>query len=897
MNQSFNRRRASEFVNLALKGTICAVLALPMAVHAQVDGSVQKKNKKQEEIESITVVGQKVSDVLAINAKRNSSNIIEALSTDDLGQLPDNNLGESIGRMSGVSTVLDEGVGRYVTIRGIDPSLVNVGIDGSAFGSTARTFDSGGGRASNMEALSSDFIGSIEVFKSVSADMDGDSIGGSINFISKSAFSMKEGTDSQLYLNGAIGANTSDDAPFSDNGSNDKLTLGYTARFGRENQFGLLLTANQKNEDKDVLKEGINYWVGATTLPSGDLAPTGVWDGLIHETGKKKGGSAKFEYWPNDNFYGFVSIIYSDEDQKWNKGEHITWNSGSYDESTSTFSNFAGLVQHKTPEFGTDGLIYSLGGDWDINDGEHEVSVRAATSSSESYLNEERFKWTGNWAALNGSYAVKGRNYLYDFDAESDALFNDPTTYNVDEIRDKQNTAETTIDTMRIDWSHNLDGEYGSFGFKTGAKHTKKEYEFLESFIRAQKYKGSEQYNSYIDSYDYLSPSASNPLLFGDVNRLTNDLISNFGSIRDFVYAETSPGSGTANFQKIKSDYTNARDLFTDETVDALYFIGTYSNEDTLFVKAGLRYEDTKWNGKNRLNGAQDEDFVNHGGSYDHLLPSLSVTFNYSESLVLRAAFSQTVGRPGMEQYAASESTPNSLTGVYRRSNPNLKPRESDNYDLSLEKYFDEGNSLFSVGVFEKNITNEIYDQQVAYQFDNGIEIVDSFYSQPGNAGSSEVSGFEVSYILTSFDFLPEAFQGLGFRANLTSQTGDLTILDSEGNVERKLDQKPQSPETIYNLSVTYDDHDIDARLSYQFQGERTISVAGGSDVTMADDLVRQDSKRLDLHLGYQVLDNVNIYLDIWNLTEEETRDEGFAFWDETTQYGSSYWLGTKISW
>jgi TonB-dependent receptor len=890
-------------LGLALQGFTGAVyaedsLSIEPSTTAEKPASKVKKNEKQAEFEQITVTGQKVADVLAINAKRFNDNIIEALSTNDLGQFPDNNLSESIGRMSGVSTILDEGVGRYVSIRGLDPSLVNVGIDGSAFSSTTRTFDDGAGRAANMEALSADFIGEIEVAKSVSADMDGDSIGGSINFVSKSAFSMKEGKDSLYYLHGAIGKNTSDEAPFSDNDANTKLILGYTGRFGSENQFGVVFTANQKDEDKDVFKKDIHSWDGRNlTLPSGAIAPLGVWDTIIHETGKKEGSSLKVEYWPSDEFYGFASVIYSDEKQNWRNGGHVVWNANedadSYDEETGEFSEFWGLVQNKNSEFGTDGLIYTLGGDWSFDDDKHQVSVRASNSSSKSYLDEQRFKWGVGWKAFNGTYASNGRSYSYDLDAESDALFENPDEYAVDRVREKINSAETAIDTMRIDWSHNLDGDYGSFGFKTGAKFTQKEYVFIEAYADAKKYQLDETYTDYIGVYDYESPSASNQLLFADLTGLTDELVNDFGSVTEFITTE-------GNFKSSKvNSYTNANNLNTDETVNALYFMGMYNNDDNLKLRAGLRYEETEWNGKNRLDNEQDADFVQHSGKYEHLLPSLSATFEYSDSLVLRAAFSQTVGRPGMEQYAAKSSIPNDETGFFYRSNPDLKPRESDNYDLSLEQYFDKGNSLFSFGLFAKDITNEIYDQQSSYLFDkngDGSEIVDAHFIQPTNAGSAKVEGFEVSYILTSFDFLPEAFQGLGFRANWTQQKGEFTTLDSEGSVERKFNYMPKAPETIYNLSLTYDDHGVDARLSYQFQGERAVNVAEGADATREDDLVRQDSKRLDLHIGYQVNDNVNIYFDGWNLTEAETTDQGYGFWDETTAYGSSYWLGTKIS-
>src|SRR5690606_31105572 len=120
---------------------------------------------------------------LATDAKRNADIIADFLKSDDIGQQPDYNIADSLRRLPGVQTVFDEDEGRYVSIRGLNPSFTVGSLDGAMMATAER-----GNRQLNMEAIPSTAVAALEVLKSRTPDIEGNAIGGSINLVTRSAF-------------------------------------------------------------------------------------------------------------------------------------------------------------------------------------------------------------------------------------------------------------------------------------------------------------------------------------------------------------------------------------------------------------------------------------------------------------------------------------------------------------------------------------------------------------------------------------------------------------------------------------------------------------------------------------------------------------------------------------
>ena len=138
-------------------------------------------------LDEVIVTGSRVSQLLALQRKRAAESILDAVSADTVGKLPDFNVAEAIQRLPGLSVEIDQGEGRYTVIRGIDADLNNVTIDGNLVGSPE-----GSGRRVALDVVPSDLVSMVEVVKAITPDLDGNASGGNINVVTRSAFDSAE---------------------------------------------------------------------------------------------------------------------------------------------------------------------------------------------------------------------------------------------------------------------------------------------------------------------------------------------------------------------------------------------------------------------------------------------------------------------------------------------------------------------------------------------------------------------------------------------------------------------------------------------------------------------------------------------------------------------------------
>jgi TonB-dependent receptor len=189
-----------------------------------------------QKLSAFVVEGYIEGRAKALQQKRTAENIMDIVSADSVGNLPDRNVAEAVARLPGISLVgtagsgqgaLDQGEGRYLSIRGAEPNLNQIMMDGATMAAPggARL-----GRAVPLDALSAGQVSSIEVIKSVTPDLDANAVGGSVNLKSASAFDRRT-----RFIGGSVAGNR--------NGNTDKTNLSaqlsYSDVFGPQNKWGL----------------------------------------------------------------------------------------------------------------------------------------------------------------------------------------------------------------------------------------------------------------------------------------------------------------------------------------------------------------------------------------------------------------------------------------------------------------------------------------------------------------------------------------------------------------------------------------------------------------------------------------------------------------------------------
>lgn len=280
------------------------------------------------------------------------------------------------------------------------------------------------------------------------------------------------------------------------------------------------------------------------------------------------------------------------------------------------------------------------------------------------------------------------------------------------------------------------------------------------------------------------------------------------------------------------------------------------------------------------------------------VLPSLMVRYHWTDDLVSRFAYTETLRRPGFNQLNANinynEDVTNVGYGTALGGNPNLEPTESKNYDISLEWYFAEGSSLYGT-LFQRDIEGFVIDfrRQVQREKPNG-DIGTYVLSQPFNASNGELKGLEIGAVWFP-DNLPSALDGFGIQASYTALESSQTtpITNSAGDIvgSEKTDLFGVSDES-YSVVLAYDKNDVGVRLSYAWRSEFLSDYEAAAFANPLE-IWKKPESSLDLQISYAVNDNLSVTFDGTNLTEEIYQSYYGENGATTNNFGSSLYSRT----
>ena len=317
-----------------------------------------------------------------------------------------------------------------------------------------------------------------------------------------------------------------------------------------------------------------------------------------------------------------------------------------------------------------------------------------------------------------------------------------------------------------------------------------------------------------------------------------------------------------------------------------------------LSATAGVRYEmtDVTVNGTQApitgltildqtemLAGFGDAQSIATESDYDVLLPNFSVRLEITDDLIARFAASSTITRPTLNSMSPVTVITTTRQGgdlTSTSGNPALEPFKSDNLDLSLEYYYDEA-SYASIGYFRKLVSNFIVNSQEDKTFeladgslltdpstgtnasapDAGDDVAVFTNTLPNNGEDATVDGFELA-LQHTFD------NGFGVLANGTIVDSDAELDPFDINQVFALTGLSDS----YNLVVFYETDDYQIRLAYNWRDEFVQSLTQGQG---DGPTIVESYQQLDISGSYSVTDNVEIFFEGINLTEEFVHKRG----------------------
>ena len=764
-------------------------------------------------VEALVVTGAALQNQEAIAARRDALTVVDALAQDDTGDLADQSLAEALSRVPGVSTMqvlYGEQESQYVAVRGITPDLNYVSVDGVGMISVAN--QGAGQRRVDLALIPSQAARKTEIYKTFTADQDAGAIGGVINIVPYSAFD--RGKD-RLYIDTFANYVTDNDVPGGNSlgGYKDKPWGGgvkglWTHRFGAEERFGLVLAGAYQVRSYDDVKRNPNgrtYYTaaGASTTPDQanwngfDPAPQALVDYEFTSYIKTYGGSATLEFKPTDRLYS--SLLAYDYRQTEDQTNNVF--------TLRAFTGLSGQTQHggvlKIPDART-AFNYDrfeneqYGAIWKTRyafDDRTNLEFRAGYNANTFYDLEWANAYQFKPSNLSVTYDTSGESVRFALAGSDLAGLTDPGKYALLTASDTLTTAKGQAYEAKLDFSRNFDSQTVGFGFKAGAglRRFDVRRDLDQTVYRTN--------NAKLTGYEY-DPKGYLPWMWG-----YPVLWVDYEKFRQGVLPSLAVNPASTASASAASDYRYGEDI------GYAYVSGLYATARTRVI-AGLRYDTADYDADVpvSLGGVYQAKTAHYAGDYRHLLPSLNLVHDLSESLRLKAGYSRTLGRPAPEDIAQAESR-NDTTFSISRGNPDLKPRRADNFDLTLERYFNGAKGLMSVGLFAKVIKNDIYE----LKDDQIIDGVPYVVSTPMNANQSKMRGIEAQYINNALPGLPGVLKDrVGVALNATRTWGDMDyVVDGAPlHVDRLLYQR----NWMANVAVFYKlPHDGEARVGYNW--------------------------------------------------------------------------------
>ncbi len=774
----------------------------------------------------------------AINRTFNADNIINVLPSDVINSLPNANVADAIGRLPDVTLERDEGEGKYVRVRGTEARLNHTTLDGVTIASPETV------RQIKLDLIPANLVESVQINKTLQANMEADGIGGSIDLRTRTAEDKPT-----IYLDAEGGYN-----PILTGRDNYTFDGTLGQRFLGDKKLGALISGSY-----DFNGRGIN-----DVEPGPALA--GTYDLRDYRYNRSRWGlGGTIDYRLNDTSNLFFHYLYAHFDnfgEDWIYSPQInsfvgdSLTQGGPDGTTS----FQALQRRPVQDIG--GL--QLGGhhvlrqsvfSWDVNSSlgrtrdQNYDNARFAPIAGSNPLNNITYNLDVskpltphlNVQSINGS-------------ATNTNIF-DPTQYFFKSLN-QQNTYNPEVDLgfgASLATPYTLAGHPSTFEFgglfrnehKFLNQNTRNFYPTADPVVN-----GSVVYNETpaLALSNFVEPSFSDPNYYGGIYRF--GVATNYNAIHAFS-ALSDPGIGDIlgnSFNQI-------------EKVSAGYVMNT-TNFKRFRVVLGLRFENT---GENNLGYVGQTNSTRQSGtgltpirvqtSYLNVLPSGSLRYAITPTSGIRFVYSRGLARPNFSDLIPFQSAPsggNARDNV-SQGNPNLNAEYADDIDVLYERTLLHG-GLLQGGYFYKHFSNPIV-ATVTEQSSNPSLTGNNqpyFLNQTINAGTASVYGFEVSF-QQHFTYLPGYLNGLGVSANYGythSQTNFPAYIDPSvlqiGQIsgpDRGDDPHPpligQAPNT-FNFSPTYDRHNLSVRLgatynqanisAYQYNSgaEGAITQGGG---------------------------------------------------------------------
>ena len=893
------------------------------AMSGQAIAEEADEKKAKEEIEIIEVSGIRRSLALSQAIKMSSSSVVEAVSAEDIGKLPDASIAESIARLPGITAQRLDGRANVISIRGLAPDFTTATLNGR------EQVTVGDNRGVEFDQYPSELLSGVVVYKTPDASLLSQAIGGTVDMqsirpLSHGKRDIAVGARFEKNDLGALNAGSTD--------TGHRFSISYIDQFADDTigiAIGLASMSSPNQEER------WNAW-GYPNHNYDDSQPLilgGAKPYVRSSELERTGLMGVIEYQPNDKVHTIVDAYYSDfKDTQILRGIEIPgqWGTGWAADSIEAFESSNGLV--------TSGRINGVRGQMRNDVNIRDAEVISLGWNTEYFLNDS---WTVvadlSYSKAERtdfgleSYSGSGRgngvgladNIGFAMTGDGGAVFNPELDY-----------SDTDLFKLggALSWGNSVVNSDGQDGFintpsvddelkalRLSAEHVVESdiitsVEFGVNYSERQKtkidtgiYLRLKDYPNMVDvpSEYLLSPTSLNFIGMG--NMLSYDA---YGLYKSGIYDEF--GQRQTDLGRVKGSWDITEKV---TTAYAQANIETEMMNIPVSGNIGVQVVNTDQSsvGNRATLDASGKVVVSEfiaGDKYTEVLPSINLNFEIADEQMIRIGAARTLARARMDKmnanvsfsYDAAKAASNDIEQSPwsgSAGNPALKPWLAKQYDISYENYLGDA-GYFSIAAFYKDLENYVYDKSILVDFTGvpvaGVEpaLRQGLFSGPDNGEGGNIHGLEATVSLNG-SIISESLAGFG-----VILSGGITASEVKETPESDPLDLPGLSKKVLNATIYYEKDGFQSRISSRYRSDFLGEVTGLS-LSRQQHFVKNELV-VDAQIGYDFsesniksLNGLSVQFQVNNLT-----DEPFSTYSNSDQrqvrdfqrYGRNFMLG-----
>lgn len=887
---------------MLLRSEIAGLTALLLAGTSVLADNVSSaaatgSSENTDTIETVQVIGTRMQ---AKEAQFNAPSTVSIMSSEDLAHTAVHNVAEALQLLPGINVTntgnsffggidgASRGEGMFAQVRGMNSEFTLNQINGVDVAQGMPY-----SREVQLSLLPPSGMQTIVVHKTGGADDQLDFIGGAIDYHTPTAFDFDKDETFSATIGGRAETRAMD---YGEDGLGYSGAMDGSVKFGNHNQFGVYgsiyydkRTFVNSQEAGATAAHSDGQWKFAVTDADGNnpegyskaqnLIATGLDIGISSGYTERWGGnmSVDWKISPDSHVYGKMSYAhaFTRQDTTFSQAYSMGVETGSDGAEIGTTGLYQPVLNYVstriwyetnpesaalgTAQIGGDTVInrWALAGNvfysWGKNDRPNHVEI-----SNRPLIND------GKGFAYGGTSLI-----TYDSDGFPHASLTDEMYDRLDNL--DENPARRSGDVTRqhssqeklgVKFDATYDVDSGMFdSVKMGVKHETSWRHVDEIGWEGYSYDGTTAFSdlglvdgywsdAYPGKYSWKVPKINQTKLINLFKSTTTD--ENITSCDHYsLYGACNTQDGS-------------------ESVSAVYAMATLHLGDVQIIP-GVRYEHTGirnvyWKDEYDTSGDWADGYFTHSNTdYDEVLPSLFLNWRPSDSAIYRASVWTSYTRPAFVQLAAHTTVDQGDDfDTATEGNPNLKPIEAVNFDISGQWFSGLGGYL-QLSAFGKELSHYIYNSGTDYV--NEDEDTTTHVTTPTNGGDGHSYGVELEF-RQKLDALGSWLSGFAVGGNYTHTW---TEVDLGKNTDMRSEPIQNAPANVANLQLTYDHAGLQFDVIWHYTGKYVSSYDYLNQGEDWDNLWVQPMQRVDLHVGYDIGWGVRADASVSNLMDDES--------------------------